>query len=67
MLVLQRKTDQEIELTTADGVVLIRVLKVQARGKRGTAGEVSLGFAAPASVKILRRELAHKPDPKEAT
>ncbi|HVK07658.1 MAG TPA: carbon storage regulator [Gemmataceae bacterium] len=64
MLVLQRKTAQEIELTTADGVILIRVLKVQKRGKNGDQGEVSLGIAAPKSVKILRGELTHKPDPK---
>lgn len=51
MLILARKLDQEIEIQAPDmTTIIVRVTEIN-------GGAVRLGFAAPPSVRILRREL----------
>lgn len=56
MLVLSRKTDEAVILTTAAGEV-ITVVPVEIRGNRGGGRKVRLGFNAPPSVTIHREEV----------
>lgn len=55
MLILTRKEGEEIELWTSDGPILLKVVEI-----RTMAGRVrtSLGFEAPDSIKIHRKEVA---------
>ncbi len=53
MLVLTRKTEQEIVINTSDGEIRIKIIEI-GRDK------VKVGFEAPPSVKILRAELVGK-------
>ena len=54
MLVLERKYGQSVYLMVGDIRIEVAIVKV------GAKGGVKLGFDAPASVKILRRELAER-------
>lgn len=51
MLVLSRQLDQTIEVYTASGVIEVTVVRI-------SADSVRLGFTAPASVQIDRKEVA---------
>ena len=51
MLVLSRQLDQTIEVYTASGVIEVTVV-------RSSADSVRLGFTAPGSVQIDRKEVA---------
>ncbi len=55
MLILRRRTGEEIVLQTSDGEVVITVLS-------GSNGHASLGIEAPESVVVLRRELVGRGD-----
>jgi len=50
MLVLERKEGQRIILETSDGTVEIVLFNLQ-------QGRVSIGIAAPVTIKIIRKEL----------
>lgn len=58
-LVLTRKSGEEIDVHTAEGVVTIRV--------ESAAGQVKLGIIAPKGIKILRGEVKpHKEEGRAA-
>ncbi len=50
MLVLTRRTDEEIIITVADYTIIVKVCEID-------GNKCKLGFVAPAAVRITRREL----------
>ena len=61
MLVLTRKYDQEVIITTPDGTkISVMVVALDDR-------QVRLGFQAPTTFRILRKELEDNPLPLPKT
>lgn len=58
MLVLTRKVDQGIVITTSQGDIVVKVLKVM-------KSQVKLGISAPREVSIMREEIELSEDPPE--
>lgn len=58
MLILSRKVGEEVLIRV--GVGGVEVVVTLTRGASVAGGAVKLGFAAPESVTILRREVAER-------
>lgn len=54
MLVLRRRLDEKIIITTSDGPIVVTVTKFENNDRA-----VKLGIEAPAACTILREELNH--------
>jgi len=59
MLLLGRKVGEEVVLTMGDVEVVVTVVQLKANGA------VRLGFDAPESVRILRREIIARDSERE--
>jgi carbon storage regulator CsrA len=64
MLVLSRLRDEWVDITTADGT-RIEVCLVEIRKAGGDQPKARLGFVAPDSVTIHRREVTERIEKKE--